>query len=655
MPPDVVKLGETVRKAVSLRFVRLEIDHGEPLTRRALGYITASRHGLSSNEMEDILSMDNAVMDDVMATYKSPKRRLPTLLWVRLLEDMKDLVSECKGDNVRTINWAHSEISEAAHERYLSQRDKAPSYHKALSEYFLGSLSGKSKLHSGSDKGVDCFVADQKLYTEGRRISAGNGSLGVHNLQTINELPYHLMRCQMTSLLKQACLCNFEWMQARLCGTSFEVLLEDYESALTVETNDPELSLLYEALFLSSRALQREPRQLASQLVGRLYRCVSADNPVAPGDPMKYPNLHILLAAIKRSPVPSLIPSVGCLVEPGGIQFHLLSGHTKPVTSVTLISDGIQALTTSEDGTMKLWDIRVGKVVKSIDGAGSKVCAINAAKGKPLAITVEESCIKAYDLDSGSCVFTTPGYIDPASISVAAEGKILAAVFDGSNVFRSWSLEDFSQLCQTHIPEKSVHKNNSVLIADSSFAEHVLHAFRDGNFATVRHARSGKMLKNLQCHEETSAAVALAVTREYFIICCRQQSITQEEVHALELFDVLKMTYIRSIRGCASDNIRQLSTNLSGSHAISVSPNTRNNSTDVAVFNLETEEHKHMATHPGISTMCACLDFRYCVTASEGDNCLKVWNLSPKINQPAPKLKKQFGISDIWPMVDNPR
>ena len=46
------------------------------------------------NELEDLLSLDDAVMDEIMATYKPPRRRLPALLWVRLRLDMEELVTE---------------------------------------------------------------------------------------------------------------------------------------------------------------------------------------------------------------------------------------------------------------------------------------------------------------------------------------------------------------------------------------------------------------------------------------------------------------------------------------------------------------------------------------------------------------------------------
>ncbi|XP_035825261.1 uncharacterized protein LOC101859566 [Aplysia californica] len=654
MKSEFIKLGDNVKKIATLRFGRLERDHGEPLVRRALGYISASRNGIASNEMEDILSLDEAVMDDVMTTHKPPRRRLPTLLWLRLREDMRDLISESRADDTRTITWAHSTISEASDERYLVQRDKAPSYHKALAEYFLGLWAGKAKPYSGNDKGSDRLVSEQNFFFEPEN-SLGDGSDRLYNLRKINELPFHLTRAQQTSTLKQECLCNFEWMLAKLCGTSLRALFEEYQTILMAEPHEPELRLLSDVLHLSGKALRSEPRQLASQIIGRLYRIITTDNPRAPGDPKKYPNLHPLLAAAKNSSVPALIPSVECLTEPGGILFDLLSGHSDPITALALTTDGMRALTSSKDGTIKLWDIRSGKVVKSIDGIGPEVSAIRTAKSNTLAFTVEKSVIKAWSLKTGKCMYTIDEYPDPACISVAAEGQVLACVFGGANIFRSWSVDDFSLLCEAEIPDNSVHKDNSILIADSSYGEHVLHAFRSGNFATVQHARSGKMMKTLQCHDKSSSIVALAISREYFILCCRQQFMALHEIHTLELFDAKRGTYIRSVRGCIHDSIRCFFVNLIGSHAIAVCATARNNTSDIALWNLETEDHKHLATHPCVSTMGACLDFRYCMTGAEGENSLRIWDLTSKVNQPAPKLKKQLGVCDIWPMIDNPR
>ena len=532
---------------------------------------------------------------------------------------------QIRADGTRTLTWSHQQIREAADERYLNQRDKAPSYHKALAEYFLGKWAGKPKPFTGSERGTDRLVASQHLYYDPPPVLAttkpspghaasnqsqqnqkapsairntfsqnndslkdqpsgkqnGSTSRGAHpantssteetqerlyNLRRVNELPFHLTRSQQTSLLKQNCLCNYEWMLAKLCGTSLRSLLEEYSAILTAEPHEPELRLISDVLHLSGPALRKEPRQLASQLVGRLHRIVTSDIPRSKGDPQRYPNLHPLLAAAKQSSLPALIPSVECLTEPGGILFDLLSGHSAPITAVALTSDGQRALTTSCDGTLKMWDVRSGKVVRSIDGVGPHVSAIRAAKVNTLAVTVEMSRVRLWHLKTGVCVHTVDQYPDPASICVAAEGQLLVAVFDGSNVLRTWSLDNFQITCEAPIPNNGAHKDATLLIADSCLGDLVLHAFRNGNSATVQNAKSGKILKTLTCHDPSSSVTALAISREYFVVCVRQQYMSLHELISLELFDGKKGIYVRTVRGCIHDRVvpQAFTTNLIG-------------------------------------------------------------------------------------------
>ena len=400
-----------------------------------------------------------------------------------------------------------------------------------------------------------------------------------YNLRRVNELPFHLTRSQQTALLKQTCLCNYEWMLAKLCGTSLRSLLEEYSAILAAEPHEPELRLISDVLHLSGPALRKEPRQLASQLVGRLHRIVTADSPRSKGDPQKYPNLHPLLSAAKQSSLPALIPSVECLTEPGGILFDLLSGHAAPITAVGLTSDGQRALTTSCDGTLKLWDVRSGKVVRSIAGVGQDVSAVRAAKMNTIAVTVEMSRIRLWHLKTGACVLIVDQYPDPASVCVAAEGQLLVAVFEGSNMLRTWSLDNFQIACEAQIPNNSAHKEASLLIADSSLGDLVLHAFRCGNSASVHNAKSGKILKTLTCHDPSSSVIALAISREYFVVCVRQQYMSLHELISLELFDGKKGSYVRTVRGCIHCRVipQTFTTNLIGKSLVFCSNCDNNN------------------------------------------------------------------------------
>lgn len=653
MEPSACKLMENIKKIAGFKFSKMELKYGEATIKRALGYITASRNGITDNEMEDLLSLDDAVMDEVSARYPIPRRHFPQIIWVRIREELNFYLTESKTYNIDTLRWSHSQFFEAASDRYLKNKDKAPSYHKAMAEYFMGEWADKPKPYPGNSRGALRYVSHQPMYYE---IPNDNGER-FYNIRKTNELPYHLLNSQQMESFKNQTLCNFEWVLAKLCGTSLRELVEEYQTALLTEPNDHDLRTLSDAIQLSGIALSKDPRQLASQMVGRLQGILAKDVPSAPGDPPKYPYLHAFMNQAKTPSILSLVPSVGCLTQPGGILFDLLSGHTDPITAVTLTSDGQKALTCSKDSTMKLWDLRTGRVLRTLENVGTNVRIIRPAMNNTLVVTVEGSVIKVWNIRYNECVLTVNKYIDPPEIGIAGEGKFMCALFDGSNALRTWNLSknELPMMSSVTIDSHKVFQDKSVLIAPNSFDERVLVAFRGANQAAVHHARNGKLMHALKCAEDSSSVTSLGITRDYYIMACRQNFMKLHEIFQLELFDLKKGRYIRSVRGCIHDHINEMHLNYIGSHAICINANAQTNTTDIAIWNIETEDHKHLARHSGVSTMGACSDFRFCLTAGKTDRSLHIWNISAKINQSQPKLKKNLGVSHIVPMIDNPR
>ena len=51
--------------AINGLFDRIERQHGKIFVTHTLAYITAAKNGLTESELEDILSCDDAVLEDV--------------------------------------------------------------------------------------------------------------------------------------------------------------------------------------------------------------------------------------------------------------------------------------------------------------------------------------------------------------------------------------------------------------------------------------------------------------------------------------------------------------------------------------------------------------------------------------------------------------
>jgi target of rapamycin complex subunit LST8 len=85
--------------------------------------------------------------------------------------------------------------------------------------------------------------------------------------------------------------------------------------------------------------------------------------------------------------------------------YHVLEGHTQNITDLSFQSDGKLLFSCSEDGTMKVWDVRTGQSEISIDTR----CGLNSAVLHPNEIEIftgdQNGCLKGWDLRTNTCRF----------------------------------------------------------------------------------------------------------------------------------------------------------------------------------------------------------------------------------------------------------
>ncbi|KAK2141642.1 hypothetical protein LSH36_1062g00016 [Paralvinella palmiformis] len=660
MPGADIRLGGAVKNVITVFIGRLERDHGESLVRRGLGYITAARCGLTEAELEDLLSLDDMVMSDVMAHCKPALRRLPTLLWARLRKELDEYLVETMTDDCVTLMWSHMTFREAAEDRYMKSKDKAPSYHKALAEYFADMWTDKPKPYQGNEIGSKRYTLGQPLYRIPESGATDGDTTRVYNIRRLNELPYHFIHSQQMSLLKKECLCNFEFLLAKISGIGLRAAYDDFRMALTAEPADLDLKLLSDTLHLSISALIKDPRQLASQIIGRMHDIITKDVPTAPGDPVRYPALKEFFEQAKNGSIPALIPSITCLTPPSGVLFDQLSGHTEPITAVCMSMDGQKCLTSSKDDTLKTWELRSGRVIKTIHGVGADVRQIGIGGNYAIAITSETAKVRLWSLRSGECLKVIDEYEDPATIVMAADGMLLVAFYQGINVMRVWAMGGKFALTQEvflsddQIEDTGVHQENSIVVGTNAYGALVLHANRNSSEAYVMNVKKGRVVLTLTA-KKSGCITAMACTPEYFILALKSQYMETHELYTLALFDNRSGKFIRDVRGCVEDDVTQLLVNHIGSHAVAICASEANNASNIAIWNIETEEHKHVGKHAKVSHLGACVDLRYCLTASNDDSTLKIWNLTSMVNQPGTKGKIKDGLEDIILMTGNSR
>ncbi len=68
------------------------------------------KRGLSETELEDLLSLDDVVLNDIYQYHLPPSRRIPPLLWTRLRADLPGYLADNDADGVVVINWYHRQF-----------------------------------------------------------------------------------------------------------------------------------------------------------------------------------------------------------------------------------------------------------------------------------------------------------------------------------------------------------------------------------------------------------------------------------------------------------------------------------------------------------------------------------------------------------------
>ncbi|KAI9202947.1 uncharacterized protein BJ171DRAFT_511351 [Polychytrium aggregatum] len=128
-------LDELVSKSI---LEPLEKKHGRLLVSKALGYLTASRFGLSMLEMDDLLTLDTELMELIEKIHSPSLKRIPPLLWTSLKRDLEGLVREQLSFGETVTVWRYPAVKAAVQRIYLGSDSVAQQTHRALAEYWSG-------------------------------------------------------------------------------------------------------------------------------------------------------------------------------------------------------------------------------------------------------------------------------------------------------------------------------------------------------------------------------------------------------------------------------------------------------------------------------------------------------------------------------------
>lgn len=123
-------------------------------------------------------------------------------------------------------------------------------------------------------------------------------------------------------------------------------------------------------------------------------------------------------------------------LPPGVELVHALEGHAGIVYSLTFDPVGKALASGSSDGTVKLWDVSIGKLLRTLEGDDNYIRSVEfAPEGETLASGGYDKTVKLWEVTSGKLLRTLEAHKDSInSVKFDPAGRTLASGSDDKTV-----------------------------------------------------------------------------------------------------------------------------------------------------------------------------------------------------------------------------
>jgi WD40 repeat protein len=286
-----------------------------------------------------------------------------------------------------------------------------------------------------------------------------------------------------------------------------------------------------------------------------------------------------------------------------------LTRHHDWIGAITTTRDGLHALSGSDDRTLKLWDLRTGRLLRSFVGHEAAVSAVAASPDGRSAISAShDGKLKLWDLHSGQLLRDWTGHeAGVAAMAVTPDGRLaLLGSYD-----RTLSLLDLEtgQVRQTLVGHEygvsAVVITPDARLALSGSYDRTLRLWDLG---------TGRLLRTFAGHEDKIYAVAMTPDGRH--------AISGSQDRTLRLWEVETGRPLRCIAGHRG-RVSALALTPDGLHAISGSYDET-----LRLWDLQTGQLcQTLAGHEGgVRAVAITPDGRRVISASF-DLTLKLWDL----------------------------
>jgi WD40 repeat protein len=401
-----------------------------------------------------------------------------------------------------------------------------------------------------------------------------------------------------------------DWLAVRLVRTDANVLISDCRRLLSDRPDDRTIRLLEDALRKSAHVLSGRPAMLWEQLYGRLRRHMTDE-------------LDDLQArAAQRGPWPRLHALRPNLHPAGTPLKRTLPGHASTVQGAVLLDGERQALSWSEDGTLRLWDLSSGEsqvLSGHQDGVGG---ALLLDRERQALSWSEDGTLRLWHLSSGKSR-VLPGH---------EAGVWGAVLLDEERQALSWSEDGTLRLWHLSSGTSRVLSGHEGRVAGAVLLDGGRQALSWSHDNTLRlwHLSSGE-LRVLSGHEGRVAGAVL--------LDGGRQALSWSHDNTLRLWDL------------SSGESRVLSGHQSGVAGAALLDGERralswSGDKTLRLWDLSSGEARVLSGHESGVVGAALLDGERQALSWSGDKTLRLWDLSSGESRVLPGHK-----TEVWGAV----
>ncbi|MCA2535970.1 MAG: hypothetical protein IM553_16600 [Microcystis sp. M57BS1] len=290
-------------------------------------------------------------------------------------------------------------------------------------------------------------------------------------------------------------------------------------------------------------------------------------------------------------------------------EHNRLLGHNMRVTSVSFSRDGRTLASGSRDNTIKLWNIRTGKEIRTLQGHNSRVSSVSFSRdGKTLASGSDDKTIKLWNVETGQEIRTFKGHNSRVfSVSFSRDGKTLASGSDDKTI-KLWNVETGQEI--------RTFKGHNSIVYSVSFSRDgkTLASGSDDKTIKLWNVETGQEIRTFKGHNGSVFSVSFSPDGKTLA--------TSSGDNTIKLWNVETGQEIRTLSG---HNSFVYSVNFSSDGKTLV---TGSGDNTIKLWNVETgQEIRTLSGHNSfVRSVSFSSDGKTLATGS-GDKTIKLWNI----------------------------